>query len=186
MSDPQPKRPFADPDAIDPATIGPGIDPAEQFNVTNDLPEASPNPQGRRVKLTEIKACGMDFMNDEETAARLGMHVNVWKALKKKYKAVAYAHRAGQALGRALIKAQSRKLMMVHGSAGTSMTIHLRRIILGETEKKELRTTGTQTVVRRHEIDLTKCSDQELAVLRTIIAREEAERGKPDQQKMIN
>ena len=145
------------------------------LEILDDLDVKKPGT-GHKISLKEVKACGMDFMNDAEVAAKLNIDFADFKLLLKGNKVIRNALRQGKAFGRALIKMQSRKLMMHHGSAGTTMTIHLRRVILGETEKREVKTSGTQKVEHLHTIDVSACTDDELAILRTIAARQEASR----------
>lgn len=102
--------------------------------IVDDLPETSNATQGRAVKLSAIKNFAIDFLTDEEMAARLEMHVDTWRELLTDTR-VKYAVKAGKALGRAIIKMQSRKLMLVQGSSGVSMTVHLRKVHFGESEK---------------------------------------------------
>ncbi len=115
------------------APQSPGLPETVAAELVDDLPSVSTAPQGKTVKLSDIRKCGLDFFSDDEAAAFLGMHIDVWRNLLKDQRVTA-ALEDGRAYGRALLKIQSRKLWMIHGTAGVRMMEHMRKHQLGEVD----------------------------------------------------
>jgi len=111
----------------------PGLPSTVEAQLVDDLPQVSTAPQGKTVKLSDIRKCGLDFFSDDEAAAFLGMHIDVWRNLLKDPRVTA-ALEDGRAYGRALLKIQTRKLWTIHGTAGVRMMEHMRKHVLGEIE----------------------------------------------------
>jgi hypothetical protein len=125
------KTPPPTPEIAGKAPVKAGLPETTAAELVDDLPSVSTAPQGKTVKLSDIRKCGLDFFSDDESAAFLGMHIDVWRKLLKDRR-VSAALDEGRAYGRALLKIQTRKLWQIHGTAGVKMMVHMREQQFGE------------------------------------------------------
>ena len=125
------KNPKTAPEIAGKPPENPRLPATVETQLVDDLPQVSTAPQGKMVKLSDIRKCGIDFFSDDEAAAFLGMHIDVWRNLLKDQRVTA-ALEDGRAYGRALLKIQTRKLWQIHGTAGVKMMVHMREHQFGE------------------------------------------------------
>ena len=135
--------------------------------------------EGATINVNLVADCARAQMTDAEIAARLGFDLRDFMMAKKKDKRIADAIRYGKTLGRALLKERTGEIIAQNGSSAAKLIIHMRENLFGESQRRDVQMKSTETITHRHTIDLSKCTDDELAILRVIAARQEAAANTP-------